>query len=207
MPLAQGIDMRLLNESCGRTIAAATLGLLASACAETVGPSSGTRVEAIVQDTVTSPAVTGTMAGNVYASLWNGDRWHDLGSANGITIPLQVSGRTTTVHGEASVASASYDRVRLVLQGVTARVSRGSVVEGTTLTSDVNLVLGGSDQRAELSLPVSSFSVEPDSSVKRVVVFELRSHRWLTTRALQSGRVEDADLQTAVLASTRVEMR
>lgn len=141
------------------------------------------------------------------ASLWDGDRWHDLGSPNGITIPLQITGRSTTVHGEASVASTSYDRVRLVLQGVTARIARGSTIGGTTLTADTAIALGGSDQRAELSLSVSSFSVEPTTNVRRIIVFELRSQQWLTAQALQSGRVEDSALLAALTASTRVESR
>ncbi len=183
--------------------------LLTTACSDSpTGPSSETHVEAVVQDSPgTNPTVTGTLAGNVFASMWDGDRWNDLGSPNGITIPLQITGRSTTVHGEASVASFSYDRVRLVMQGVTARIARGSIIDGTTLTADVSIILGGSDQRAELSLPVATFSVQPDSSVRRVIVFELRSQRWLTARALQSGRVEDAELQAAVTASTRAESR
>lgn len=100
-------------------------------------PSSGARVEAVVQDSPAGGAtVTGTLAGNVSASLWNGDRWIDIGSPNGITIPLQIAGRTTTVHGEASVPSSSYNRVRLVFQGVSTRLASGSNVGGTTLTSD-----------------------------------------------------------------------
>jgi hypothetical protein len=190
----------------GTLVAAA---LLTAACGDSpAGPSSGTRVEAIVFDTpITSPTATGSLAGNVSASLWDGSRWHDLGSPNGITIPLQISGRSTTVHGEASVASTSYDRVRLVLQGVTARIARGSTIGGTTLTADTTIVLGGSDQRAELSLSVGSFSVEPTASVRRILAFELRSQQWLTAQALQSGRIEDSALQGAVTASTRMESR
>jgi hypothetical protein len=165
-------------------------------------------VEAVVHDTpITSPTITGSLAGNVSASLWDGNRWHDLGSPNGITIPLQITGRSTTVHGEASVASTSYDRVRLVLQGVTARIARGSTIGGTTLTADTTIALGGSDQRAELSLSVGSFSVEPTASVRRIIVFELRSQQWLTAQALQSGRIEDSALQGAVTATTQVESR
>jgi hypothetical protein len=185
------------------------VALSAAACGDSpTGPSAGTRVEAVVQDApVATPTVTGTLAGNVFASLWNGDRWIDIGSPNGITIPLQLAGRTTTVHGETSVPSSSYSRVRLVFQGVTARIARGSVVGGTTLTSDTTVVLGGSDERAEMSVPVSPFSVEADARVRRVVVFDLRSQQWLTAAALQSGRVEDGALQTAVTATTRSENR
>lgn len=183
--------------------------LSASACGDSPsGPTSGTRVEAVIQD---SPAqtvtVTGTVAGNISASLWNGDRWIDVGSPNGITFPLQIAGRTTTIHGEASVASGAYSRVRLVFQGVSARVALGSVVGGTTVTSDTTIILGGSDERVEIAVNVSTFTVLADASVRRVVVFDLRSQQWLTVSAVQSGRVEDAALQAAVTASTHVENR
>src|SRR5688572_25800606 len=58
-----------------KRIAGAALGiaLITTACSDSpVGPSSGTRVEAVVQDsTLTSPTVTGTLAGNVSASVWD----------------------------------------------------------------------------------------------------------------------------------------
>jgi hypothetical protein len=75
------------------------------------------------------------------------------------------------------------------------------------LTADTTIVLGGSDQRADLSVSVSSFSVEPTTNVRRIIVFELRSQQWLTAQALQLGRVEDSALQAALTASTRVEGR
>jgi hypothetical protein len=183
--------------------------LLATACDDpAIGPSSGTHVEAVVQDSpLTSPAATGTLAGNVSASVWDGSRWHELGSPNGITIPLQMMGRTTTVHGEASVASTSYSRVRLMFQGVTARVARGSTIGGTTLANDATLTLGGSDQRVEMSASVDTFSVQSTASVRRVIVFELRSQQWLTAAAVQAGVVEDGALQSTIAATTRTEPR
>ena len=139
---------------------AAMIGVLAvmtSACGDSpTEPSSGTRVEAIVQDSATNPSVTGPLAGDVFASLWDGNGWVDVGSSNGITIPLQTSGRSTTVHGEASVPSGSYTRVRLVFRGVAARIARGSVIAGSTLANDTRVALGGTDERAEMIVPSRS---------------------------------------------------
>ncbi len=151
--------------------------------------------------------MTGTLAGDVFASLWDGNGWVDVGSSNGITIPLQTSGRSTTVHGEASVPSGSYTRVRLVFRGVAARIARGSVIAGSTLANDTRVALGGTDERAEMIVPVGRFSVEADSNVRTVVAFDLHSQQWLTSTALQAGRVEDAALQGAVTANTRLESR
>jgi hypothetical protein len=178
----------------------AMLIFVAAACGDSpTGPSSGTRVEAVVQDSPAGgPSVTGTLAGNVQASLGTGDRWVEIGSPNGITIPLQITGRTTTVHGEASVPSGSYSRVRLAFQGVTARLASGSNVGGTVLTSD---------ERVEIDVPVSSFSVEANAGVRHILSFELRSPQWLTAAALQSGRVEDSPLQAAVTVTVRAENR
>lgn len=184
------------------------VALFVAACGSSpTGPTSGTRVEAVVSDPPTgSPTVNGTLAGNIHASMWDGNRWVELGSPNGITIPLQVA-RTTTIHGEASAPAASYNRVRITFQGVTARLARGSVVGGTTLGNDVSITLGGSDQRAEVIAPVNSFPVEAEPRVRRVITFELRSQQWLTSAALQSGRVEDAALEAAIAATTRAESR
>jgi len=182
-------------------------GLLAGACTDP-GASGLGRAEGLVQDVPpVGPVVTGSLAGDVHVSLSaDGTRWADLGSPNGITIPLQVAG-TTTVHGEQDAPAGSYNRVRLVFQGVTARLNSGSNVGGVVLTSDVTVSLGGSDQRVELIVPVPAFTVEADPTVQRTVLFELRSSLWLTPAILQTGLVEDAALQGAVLASTRLDPR
>lgn len=188
-------------------LAALFLGMLTS-CDDPTGTGLG-RTESLIQDSPTgSPTITGSLAGNVFASLSSdGLTWIDLGSPNGITIPLQLSATATTVHGEVDAPVGTYTRVRLVFDGVTARLQSGSTIDGTTLTSDVNLPLGGTDQRVEVIVPVPSFTVEPEASVQRTVVFELRSYLWLTVTALQAGTVQDAALQGAVLASTRLDPR
>jgi len=56
-------------------------------------------------------------------------------------------------------------------------------------------------------VPVSTFAVDATAPLRHVVVFDLRSQQWLTTAALQSGRVEDAALQAAVTATIRAEDR
>ena len=183
--------------------------LFSVACGDAAtGPSSGTRVEAVVQDSPASgAAATGTFTGNVHASVGTSDRWVDIGSPNGITIPLQSAGRITTVHGQASVASGSYTRVRLVFQGVTARLASGSNVGGTVLTSERTVILGGSDERVEISVPVSGFAIEASPAVRHVITFDLRSQQWLTAAAVQAGRVEDSAIQGAATASVRTENR
>jgi len=156
------------------------------------------------------PIVKGTLSGNFDASIWDGSRWVSLGSPNGITVPLQIYSAIATpvtVHGEQSAPAGSYDRVKLVLQGVTATIERGSSFGGTTFSSDTTFRLGGSDQHVELPVTVSRFSLEESPSVKRVIVFELSSERWLTSSVAQSGQVEDAALQAAISVRTSLEPR
>lgn len=188
--------------------AALLMGAVITGCDDPTGSGLG-RAESLIQDSPNgSPTVTGSLAGNVFVSLSSdGLTWVDLGSPNGITIPLQLSATATTVHGEVDAPTGTYTRVRLVFDGVSARLQSGSTIGGTTLTSDVDLTLGGSDQRVEVVVPVPSFTVEAEASVQRTIVFELRSYLWLTVAALQAGTVQDAALEGAVLASTRIDPR
>ena len=197
----------------------AVIAIGSTACGESpTAPTAQTRVDARVGDLANPklgtplpvPTVTGTLAGNFTASIWDGSRWVSLGSPNGITVGLQIpvyTGTPTTVHGEQSAPEGSYDRVRLVLQGVTATIARGSGFGGITLSSDATIRLGGSDHYVELQESVVPFSLAGDPSVRRVILFELNSQQWLTSSAAQFGQVEDAALQAAVSASTMLEPR
>ena len=183
-------------------------GAFLLSCGEPTATGSG-RAEALIQDVPSGPAsLAGTVQGNIFASLSaDGDVWADLGSPNGITINLQTVGSSTTVHGEEDAPTGSYDRVRLVFSGVTVRVLSGSVVGGTTLTSDVVLTLGGGDNLVEVVVDVPEFRVDASTTVQRTIVFDLRSSLWLTAAALQAGTIADASLQAAITASTREDPR
>lgn len=183
-------------------------GSVLASCGEPTATASG-RAEALIQDSPSGVAtVTGTVQGNIFASLSaDGIVWADLGSPNGITVTLQTVGTSTTVHGEQDAPARSYNRVRLVFNGVTVRLLSGSTIGGITLTNDATLTLGGSDARVEVVVAVPAFTVDTDPSVQRTVVFELRSQLWLTAAALQAGQVDDAALQAAITASTREDPR
>ena len=190
-------------------IVSAVLGAcLLAGCGEPTGTASG-RAEALIQDTPTGvPTVTGTLQGNIFASLSaDGIQWQDLGSPNGITVTLQAIGSSTTVHGQQDAPTATYDRVRLVFNGVTVTVLAGSMIDGTTLTSNATLSLGGTDNRVEIVVAVPQFAVEADPSIQRTIIFELHSQAWLTAAALQTGQIEDAAIQAAVTTSTRLDPR
>jgi hypothetical protein len=81
-----------------------------SACDDNpVSPDFG-RAEALVQDSTAAANVTGRLSGNVQASLFDGDRWIDLGSFNGITILLNAG--AVTVHGEQNAPAIVGCRTR-----------------------------------------------------------------------------------------------
>lgn len=185
-----------------------SLGVALAGCSDPTGSGLG-RAEGLIQDSPTgSPTVTGSLAGNMHVSLSaDGLAWVDLGTPNGITVPLQLAASSTTVHGEVDAPAGTYSRVRLIFEGVTARLQNGSTIEGTTLTADANMTLGGSDGRVEVLIAVPTFTVDAEPQVQRTVVFELRSTLWLTLAALQAGTVLDAALQGAILASTRIDPR
>ena len=185
------------------------LGIALASCSDSTASGELGRAEGLVQDSPGGTStISGSLAGNVHVSLSaDGLTWVDLGSPNGITVPLQVAGSATTVHGEVDAPAGTYSRVRLTFEGVTARALSGSTVQGTTLTADANASLGGSDGRVEVVIPVPGFTVDADAQVQRTIVFDLRSALWLTLAALQAGTVLDAALQGAVLASTRVDPR
>ena len=187
---------------------AVILGVALTACSDPTGSGMG-RAEGLIEDVPTAtPTLTGSLAGNVHVSLSaDGLAWVDLGSPNGITVPLQLAGSATTVHGEVDGPIGTYSRVRLTFDGVTALILSGSTIGGTTLTTDANVTLGGPDGQVEIVIAVPSFTVDADPQVQRTIVFNLRSTLWLTLAAVQAGTVLDAALQGAVLASTRVDPR
>lgn len=198
---------------------AVIVGVVTAACGSSpAGPTAQTRIDVSVGDLtnpklgtpVPVPTVTGTLSGDFAAGVWDGSRWVSLGSPNRTTVPLQLPvflGSPTIIHGEQTAPAGTYDRVRLILQGVTATIARGSGFGGITLSSDTTIQLGGSDRHVELLPSVTRFALEDDPSVRRVIVFELHSQQWLTASAAQSGQVEDQALQAAVSVTTRIEPR
>lgn len=177
-------------------------------CEDPVASAVG-RAEGIISDSPTAtPTIVGSLAGNGVVSLSeDGVDWVNLGSPNGVTVQLQSAAGATSAHGEQDAPLGPFSRVRLVLDGVTARIKAGSVIGAVTLAADVDLAVGGPDHRAEVVVALPPFTVPTDPGMQRTVVFELRSAQWLTASALQAGAVSDAAIQAAITASTRIDSR
>lgn len=163
------------------------------------------RARGVVHDPKTA-AFSGELSGDVQVSISSGGvNWFDLGSLNGITIALQSDSDTSDVHSEQDAPVNTYSHVRLILDGVDAELKAGSVIGATTLASDAVVGLGGSDRRVEIVKQVAPFSVVSDEEIRRGILFLLNSRLWITEGSLQQGVVEDAPIQGAVTAVTRVD--
>ena len=88
--------------------------------------------------------------------------------------------------------------MRLVFSGVTVTLPSGSVIGGVTHTNNTTLQLGGTDGQVEVSILVPGFLVSNTDEENTLILFDLRSHFWLTAAAVQAGQVEDAALQGAI---------
>ncbi len=188
-----------------RRLTLALLSILPLAVACNDDPVELGRARGLVHDAKTA-AFSGELSGDVQVSISSGGTsWFELGSLNGITIALQSDSDTSNVHGEQDAPVNTYSRVRLVLDGVGAELKAGSIIGNTTLASDVLVGLGGADRRVEIDKQVAPFSVLGDDAVRSSILFLLNSRLWITEASLQQGVVEDAAIQGAVTAVTRVD--
>ena len=172
------------------TLLCTGMALVAAGCGDDVlDPDVTGLVGAEVHD---APAGTGafmgTAAGNMHVSIRStGGTWVDLGTPNGITVQLQ-STTPTPVHGTTtSVASATYDRVRLTLSGITFTVTTGG---GNLNTGSA---VAASTAALELEVSVPDFTVSA-SGVTPTVSFDLNVEDWLSDAMLQAQVIADGDL-------------
>ena len=142
---------------------------------------------------------TGTAAGNMSVAIRStGGTWVELGSPNGITVPLQQT-VGVSVHGTQSALSGSYDRVRLTIgSGIEVKVDAGSEIGQTTLQSDASATVA-TDDDVVIEITVAAFTVSETGTV--TVAFELNSEQWLDTASLDAGVVADPAVSAAVTAA------
>lgn len=161
-------------------------------------------VEGFLADPQTA-SFAGDLNGDIQVSISeDGSTWLDLGSLNGITVPLQTGGIRTTVHGEQDAPTGTYSWVSLTMSGVRARLNGGSSIGNTFLTGNTEVPLGGSDDFVEVTLQIR-FDVVAGESQRRFITFNMNSSNWMTEAALQASVVDDAAIEAAVTASVTVE--
>jgi hypothetical protein len=150
-------------------------------------------------------AFSGSIAGEVQVAISaDGETWVDLGSPNDITLQLQASGTGTTVHGEVDVPIGTYAHVRLIFSGAEARLSAGSTFGAFTLTTQVDVMMGGSDGEVVIETTVTPFTVTAEG--RAVITVDLNAEAWLTDQSVTAQSATDAAIQGAVsLAVTSAE--
>lgn len=180
--------------------------LVLAACGDDGGIQVGTGLQGRAEVTIgdqpaAPPSFVGTMVANTNAAISvDGRTWRDLGSPNGITIPLQSDLRAT-VHGEVDAARGTFTHVRVILRDAVAEIRAGSTVSGFLLTDDVLMVVGGTDGTVEIVAEVSSFTV--DASGRIAISFDLNSEAWVNATNVQDRVVSDSQVQQA--ATVRVQ--
>ncbi len=173
--------------------------ILLSGCSDNgLEPDVAGLVDARVRDSA-ALAFTGTAAGDMSVAIRStGGTWVELGSPNGITVPLQQT-VGVSVHGTQSAPSGSYDRVRLTMgSGIDVKVDAGSEIGQTTLESDASATVATDDDLV-IEITVAAFTVSETGTV--TVAFELNSEQWLTIASLDAGVVTDAAVSAAVTAA------
>ena len=191
----------------------------AAACGDDdgpAGPGGRARAEAVIRDDPSrvsastaasegagAPApFTATMTTNANVAIsTDGQTWVDLGSPNGITVNLQTTGDSTTVHGEVDAPLGTYAHVRLTLRGTQVTVKAGSQIGTTTLSSNVVLAVGGTDAQVVIQKQVAPVTLRTSGRTR--FVFELNSEAWVTPANLQTRAVSDAEVQQSTQVAVR----
>ena len=183
------------------TLFSAGIALVAAGCGDGVDPDVTGLLNAEVHDTPAGTgAFTGTAAGNMQVSIRStGGTWVDVGSPNGITVELQ-STTPTSVHGSTSVASGTYDRVRLTLSDVTFSVDAGGTIESIVLNADASALAAG-DADVALEISVTPFTVS-SSAGTATVSFDLNVQDWLTNAMLTAQVIAEGDLTGQLTATS-----
>ncbi len=180
--------------------------LMSAGCGDNTGAEFG-RVEAFLADPQNA-SFSGELNGDVQVSISeDGSTWFDLGSLNGITVPLQTNVVRTTVHGEQDAPVGTYSWVRVTLSEVRAGLNGGSSIGTTFLAGYTEVPLGGNDELVEVVLQVPPFDVEASDSQQRAITITMNSPAWMTEAALQALVVDDAAIVAAVTALVTVEPR
>lgn len=124
----------------------------------------------------------------------DGSTWVDLDSPRSVTLDLQSSGSTTTVHSTATVSTGTYTRVRLILDNADATVRSGSTIGSTTLSADVQVSIGSGGQ-VIIEKQVEPVTVSAESQTS--VVFDLNSEIWMTEDNVQAQAVSESEIESA----------
>lgn len=142
-----------------------------------------------------SSSFSGMASGRAHVEIWSEtEGWVMLGSPAEANVALQSSSRST-LHSNVEVASGSYSRVRLVMEGFDASIAAGAVLSGFTLDSSATIRIGGSDGRVVIEKEVEPFTVNAEATAN--VVFDLNSEAWVDQESAESETASDSEVESA----------
>ena len=141
----------------------------------------------------TSNSYNGTLTGRMDVEISrDGQTWHSLGAPSDVTLVLQSTNSRFTLSGKVEMPAGTYSHVRINVNSAGFVIAAGSVVNGTTLTSDVHMRLG--DTGSGVANPnVTPFKLE--AGKEATVIVELNTETWLTVASLESRQVSKYDVE------------
>lgn len=163
-------------------------------------PTTGT-FQGYVQDNPSVPSgntdtddnYTGTLTGRIDVEIsQDGVSWRSLGPPSDVTLALQSSSARFQLSGKVEVPAGTYTHVRINFNQAGFVIDKGSVVNGVTLNSDVQMRLG--DTGSGVAKPnITSFTLSGGENAN--IIIELNSETWLTVNNLQSRQVPKGDVE------------
>ncbi len=182
----------------------AIIPLMAACGDDPAGPVEGQMNGAVVDRPAAGLSYTGNIAGNFQFSVsTDGQTWVDVGTLNGITLPLQDA-TETSMHGAQDAPTGSFRHVRMRVRAAEVTVHAGSEIGGTTFPSEMKVDVAQAEDLV-VEREITSPPVESDEAV--LVTFDLNSDTWLTADAVNAGQAGNAAIEAAVTVSTEVVAR
>ncbi|HEX6938412.1 MAG TPA: DUF4382 domain-containing protein [Longimicrobiales bacterium] len=200
-------------------LAAMLAPVLAGCGDDGTGPEDGGRVEAKMTDAPAEPSAavapatssgfrpavagsySGSFTGNAKVAISaDGETWIDLGDAQSVSLSLQSTGDTTSVHGNARVPFGTYAYVRLELADANAHVDAGATIGTISLDAaiDVTVGTGGS---VVIEKQVQPFEVR--AGTRTTIIFDINSEAWMTEENAEDEQVDEQEVEESTEARTR----
>ncbi len=132
----------------------------------------------------------------------DGQTWYSLGAPSDVTLALQSTNSRFVLSGKKDMPTGTYSHVRINFNSAGFVIAAGSVVNGTTLTSDVHMRMG--DTGSGVARPnVTPFKLE--AGKEAAIIVELNTEKWLTVSNLESRQVpkESVEHNTTVMMQVK----
>jgi hypothetical protein len=150
---------------------------------------------------------SGTVSGQFSVAVSaDGVVWYSLGSPNGVAVSVQSTGDSTDVHGEVKIPAGTYARVRLIMRNAHANLEAGSKIGGLTLTTDVEVSIGGGGEIV-IEKQIPAFTVSANASTRTEILFDLNSEIWLNQQNAEDGEASGPEVRDSTDARTRQSPR